>query len=256
MSYTITLKKGDVVYKKDIIEILKEHDQYFEKLTKKWMKAFSFDASIDQEDLMQELRIKLYNELHTYDYTNSNLKTCIYEITKNFLINKRRSLITRNSHPTTFDGKTMMILSLYDTVDAVEMGLFNEESLFRINCIDSGIYTPLQGMEYKEGLQIVRDRLNTIVYKPGGFTRRLRSFSLYLFDLLYDHNSGFWKFVVFDHRCINRYRLNTGEKRHREVVIPTAEIIAHFLRINKRSVNVGMGIIRRTLRQYLTDINS
>ena len=225
-------------------EILSQQSLFMKRICYRWKSSFSFDRSINEEDLYQELLIKLIKSkaLDTYDYRKSGIKTFIYEISKNFFINKKIHLLSKENHPTDIEGKMIAIKSIYDVITG--------NDLIILDTIESNEYTPEQELKFEQLVVDIKKRLNKITYTPRGFTPRLRTFCEVLFDSLFYGDEKFLKAMLFDYKCRSRYAISTGKKLPNKLK-PLAESMARYFNVDKRAINLASRLIKKAIKDHI-----
>ncbi|MFA5397327.1 MAG: sigma factor [Methanogenium sp.] len=239
MSHVIRIrKKGGGSEKVSVAKILKDNENFIRNIANKWKNSFSFDQSLDTNDLYQELLMKLYFSLDRYDYEQSTIKTYISKICRNYLISKRKSLLKNNGK--TF--KIAKIVYLSEKVQTEDCEITLEEML------EGNIQDPEHFLWLKRLLDNVKEQLDLINYCPIGYTNKLRTFSRRLFDTLYDSRKQFTNYLMFEHNCSKRYHKHNGGKIPKKVV-PSAKMVAKWLGVDIRAINLGMRIIRKVIKK-------
>jgi len=242
----IKILKNDKIKKIKISKVIIENDKLILRLGKKWIKSFYFDKSIDENDLSQELRIKLISSLKYYNYKNSGIKTYITNIAKNLFINKKNSLLSMKNYPRNFNGESIEIFST-----EIEINDYGQTIL---DTLESNYYNPEKDMIYKQITNILRNRLDKIKFKPKNFKKRLRSFARIVFDTLYNSDEKFNKFILFNYRCRIRYSINNRLKIPDKSII-VSKAIAEYFKVNISSINITLRIIKKEMLECFKEIN-
>jgi RNA polymerase sigma factor (sigma-70 family) len=234
-SETNNIKETEIEY------VIQRHKNFLYKLCNSWIRSFWFDQSLEIEDLIQELRIKLLNSLSNYDYQKGNITPYMGKICKNFFINKRSKMIRNNLHPTTHEGKPIIIKSLSEPL------LYNENITLGETIKDE---TDNEfDIELFELVKEVKDKLNMIRYKPRGYRYNGRTFVRLIFDTIYEQDEKFTKAVLFDYRCRGRYSQYDQSRRSPASVIPTANMLGCYFKADIRAINYAYRVIRKTINE-------
>lgn len=241
-SEIVRIRRGEKIRKFKISSLINAYDPYIRKLCKMWQSSFRFDNAIDSEDLCQELKLKLCNDLHTYNYKKSSVRTYIKEIAKNFFLNKKTHLLAEENFPIDYGGNSMPIKSLDECIFVNER---DEITLYDL--IDSKVDSPEYKLEIQQLKKMVEEKLDDTIYTPVSFIRRKRSFVRVVYDLLALDKEKFVTFLLFDHRCRKRYAELTLGKRIPRRVVPNAETIARYLGVKKRCVSIATRYIKKTI---------
>jgi len=226
----------------EIKKIIEDYNRLIFKLCNKWIHGFKFDQSIDVEDLIQELRIKLLIGLESYEHKRGSLMTFISSIAKNFFMNKRSKRISWGLHPLDNEGNPYIIIHLSTQVNdndseneimdtlKTEANQENEIELFQL-------------------IQEVKTRLNKINYSPRGFSNNGRTFVRTVFDILYIQDDNFISAVMFDYKCRQRYSLYGKSRRSPASVTPTAEMLGEYVGVDSRAINYSYRAIRKVIME-------
>jgi DNA-directed RNA polymerase specialized sigma24 family protein len=241
MPYRIKLKEGKKVKSVKVAKVIRQYDNLIYKICIKWINSFAFDRSIDIDDLVQELRIKFLCDLNNYDYKEGNIIPYMSKIAINFFINKRKQIISRDCYPVGPDGKVSYLLS-------TSAPLNDEED---ITIEDTLHAKENQHDEYysEELVKSIRKKLDTKKYKPKGFRKNGKSFTLEVFDLLYFQNEEFLKTVTFHHRCRVRKAMYKKNGKVPKIIIPTTKMVGDFIGVDKRTINSAYTIIKETIKK-------
>jgi DNA-directed RNA polymerase specialized sigma24 family protein len=224
-------------------KVISKQDRFIKSICSSWINSFKFDNSIDVDDLCQELRIKLLNDLHTYDPRLSSIKTYIKKIANNFFINKKLKLLSREGHPIDSNGKILIHKLLHDEI------IDDDSKVTLIDMIDSGIPTPEDIIEYNQFVTKVREKLNDIKYRPTGFIERRRTFVRKVFDALFDSGEKFVKSILFNYRCRVRAEIINIKPRVPHQVVPIAEAISMYFNVDKRTVDLAFKLIKDVIKK-------
>ena len=63
MSYKIKIKENNKIKKINVVKLINQYERLIYKICIKWVQSFSFDRSIEIDDLVQELKIKYLHDL-------------------------------------------------------------------------------------------------------------------------------------------------------------------------------------------------
>jgi len=224
---------------KKVSNMLKESDRTLIRISRRWRKTFWKDPAIDQDDLCQEIREKVFVSLlsNPFDSNKASLRTYVTKIATNHLIN----MIRRNN------AKLKRVSSFEDIFSKT-----NDINMLLIETIDSLEVDGDFILAEKHLFKKIRKDLNKQVYKPDRFIKRLRSFSLKLFDTLYYNKENFVDFATFHWNCHRRAQGNNGF-RIRKNIVPTYKILSMYLNVNVRSVEIGMRIIKKVIMKNVTE---
>lgn len=229
-----------------IEKIFKEKEKLIGNICGRWIKSFKFDNSIEKADLQQELMLKLYKSLDSYNPELSNLSTYITNIAKNFFISKKLELLSNNGHPVDVDGTITSIRSLHHKLN-------DKRNTTLLDILDSNEETPEQKVYFKQFLDVVREELNNINYKPKNFTPRLRTFTRVLFDEMFDKRKKFTEAILFDYRCRIRYSKRKRLKNPNKAIF-VAESVSKYFGVNMRSINLANKFIKQTIKKCSEEI--
>ena len=264
----LLIRENGKLKRVSVKQLLIQYNPLIESICSKWVTSFFFDYSIETDDLCQDLRIKLLNNLPSYNPEVSSLATFIKKIAKNFFINQRSHLTTGDKIPK-IDNKVFPVRSIFETnfgffwkgvrPDANEgSGIFNDRvdleqpnsSYFLQDVIqDSHIENPEFKLSYSQLLKRVKKKLDASRYTPTGFIRRKRSFVRKVFDTLYKTNSRFEEIIMFDFRCRARKANQSYDSRRPFLVTPTIGAMATYFKVDKRVINQAFKIIEHTIIQ-------
>ena len=239
MPYKIRIKEGKKVKKVNVVKVINQYENLVYKICIKWVNSFSFDRSLEIDDLVQELKIKYLCDLNHYDYKEGNLIPYMYKIAINFFINKRKRIISNGSYPTNFDGSINYLLS-------TSMPLNEEEDIILEDTLKSKS-DQHEECYFEEFVLSVRKSLNEEKYKPKEFKLNGKSFTLEVFDLLYYQDKKFFDSINFQHRCRRRNARYRKNSKVPKIVIPTTKMIGDFIGVDKRTINFAYNTIRQTI---------
>jgi RNA polymerase sigma factor (sigma-70 family) len=228
---------------------LKKYDPLLRKICSRWQHSFYFDKAITSDDLLQDLRIKLLNDLHHYDLSRGSLFTFVKRVANNFFINKRLQLIISDRYPVDCDKTLLTIKSLYQATMSLQYEEPDYDSQFEIimDTLKSEELSPEDNLEYNALIENVRHALNKVKYTPRHFIKRRRSFVLKVFDLLYGQNKKLYEQILFDHRCKMRCYDNYALSKRPNKIFPRASSIANSMGVDIRTVNKALKIIKQTI---------
>jgi DNA-directed RNA polymerase specialized sigma24 family protein len=244
----VIIKDGE----KNAISIKKFIDKYdpmLQKICRRWIHSFYFDKAITINDLLQDLRIKLLNDLHNYDSSRGSLFTFVKKIANNFFINKRMQLLISDRYPVSGDKTILTIKSLYQVSNPFQEEEPNShfERELIIDTIKSEEFSPEEAFEYNSMVEDLRFSLNKVKYNPRNFVRRRKSFVLKVFDILHSHNEKLCEQILFDHRCKIRCYNSYATVKKPNKIFPRASSIANTLGVDIRTVNKAFKIIRQAI---------
>lgn len=239
MPYKIRIRENNRIKKINVVKLINQYEGLVYKICIRWIKSFSFDKSIEIDDLVQELKIKYLHDLKSYNYKEGNLIPYMYRMAINFFINKKKRIISNGAYPTDIKGGIIYLLSISSPI--------NEEEDITIE--DTLEAEDNQYLDYhsEETIRIIRNKLNKKKYKPNGFESNGKSFTLEIFDLLYFQNEKFFKSINFQHRCKVRKTMYIKNSKTPKVIVPTAKMIGDYMGVNKRTINSAYIIIRKTI---------
>uniref|UniRef100_A0A6M3IHJ2 Putative sigma-70 region domain containing protein n=1 Tax=viral metagenome TaxID=1070528 RepID=A0A6M3IHJ2_9ZZZZ len=221
------------------IELLKLNSYLIKSLCWKWAPSFSFDRSITNEDLEQELTMKLLSSLDHYDYEIASLTTFIVKVSKNFFINKLLFLKKDNVLVNSINGSSYTIRNGVD-IGGTELSIFD--------LLEAEGLSPEEEMHSTELLSAVRKELTSTTYTPNRFKIKHKTFCRLLFDTLYEPNDKFVKDIIFDFKC----RIRAARKLRLKIptkVALTSESIGNHLNVDKRSVDLGLRLIKKAIHK-------
>jgi RNA polymerase sigma factor (sigma-70 family) len=241
MSYKIKIKENNKIKKINVVKLINQYERLIYKICIKWVQSFSFDRSIEIDDLVQELKIKYLHDLKSYDYREGNLIPYMYRIAINFFINKKKRIISNGSYPTDINGGIIYLLSISSPINGEE----------DITIEDTLEAKDDQHLDYysEEIIRIIRRKLNKKKYKPNGFDANGKSFALEVFDLLYFQNEEFFKSIKFQHRCRVRKSMHIKNGKTPKVIVPTTKMIGNYMGVDKRTINSAYIIIKETISE-------
>ena len=239
MTYKIKVKEGEKIRKVNVVEVINQYENLIYKICINWYSSFTFDKSIEMDDLTQELKIKFLCDLKSYNYKEGSLMSYMSKIAINFLINKRKQTISNGSYPTNLDGSLCPLLSTSTTLNGEE-GVIIEDTLESKNDQHEEYYLD-------ELVILVRKSLDKKKYKPNKYKLNGKSFSLEIFDLLYYQSEKFVEAIRFQHRCKIRRAKRKKNSKIPKIIVPTTEMIGDFMNVDKRAINSAYKVIRKTI---------
>jgi len=235
---------GEELYVNDVVEA---HNELIKMIAYRWLSLRKFDQIIERCDLEQELRLHLLKNLHTYKQEKgAALTSYIITLSKRYFINRLKVAKTNLFIKYGTNGQPKTKIKHINLYSKVEEDVLLCDTLSSKDDDDN----PENNILYEECVKEIKERLNQTIYTPTGFIKKKRTFSRKVFDLLYNPPEIFTKFVRFESNCRVRAANGNHRKPATNCCYPSAEIVADFLEVNTRAVNISSKIIRNTIKRY------
>jgi len=228
-------------------DVVKEYDELIRMIAYRWISLRKYDHIIDKKDLEQDLRLHLLEKLPTYrQEKGSALKSFIITLSRRFFINKLKT--AKNQSVLKFGNNGTSCVRI------THVNLHTKVSKDTLLCDTIPSFAqeehPEQKLLFEECVREIRKKLNQIKYTPDGFIERKRTFTLKMFDLLYNPPEKFLQYVRFERNCRIRLAKATDTKVATRKCIPSLNMVAEYMGVYTRAADISSKFIQQTINRY------